>query len=314
MPPSERDPTIDAFRGLAILGMVAANFLAGAHATPAWLRHARDVGFTVTDAVAPAFVLAMGLTMGAAFQRRWERDGALQASLHAVRRSLALLGLGCLFGAGGALPRGGGGDWGVLQALGTAGLVALPFLRAPAWGRVLAALGVLVVYQVLLDRVWLDSVLAQPHGGLQGSIAWGAMLLLATVVPEVRRRRWGVPVSGLVLVVGALALALLVPVSKHRVSASYVLLSTGTSALALAAVEAAVRAGAGLRWLRAWGRNPLLLYVLHLFVLTFVALPAARGWHAEAGWALLLGQLVVVLGLLQGVAWALEKRGVVIIL
>lgn len=173
MPPGEGDPTLDAFRGLAILAMVAANFLAGAHATPAWLRHARDVGFTVTDAVAPAFVLAMGLTLGAAFQRRRERAGVLEAVLHAVRRSLALLGLGCLFGTGEILlgENTGGFNWGVLQALGVAGLVAQPFLRAPAWGRVLAALGVLVVYPVLLDRIWLQSVLAQPHGGLQGSIA-----------------------------------------------------------------------------------------------------------------------------------------------
>jgi predicted acyltransferase len=121
-----------------------------------------------------------------------------------------------------------------------------------------------------------------------------------------------VPVAGLALVAAALVLALLVPVSKHRVSASYVLLSTGTSALALAAVDLAVWARAPLDWLRAWGKNPLALYVLHLFVLAFVALPSAQGWHAEAGWPLLLGQLAVVLALLHAVAGVLERRGVVL--
>ena len=41
-----RDPTIDRFRGLAILAMVIANFLEHVRAVPGRLRHAPDVGIT----------------------------------------------------------------------------------------------------------------------------------------------------------------------------------------------------------------------------------------------------------------------------
>jgi predicted acyltransferase len=41
-----RSEALDEFRGLAIIGMVAANFLAGVASVPAWFKHAPDAGLT----------------------------------------------------------------------------------------------------------------------------------------------------------------------------------------------------------------------------------------------------------------------------
>ncbi len=46
--PKTRLRSIDAFRGFAIVTMVLANYLAGVEWIPAWLKHAPDVGLTVT--------------------------------------------------------------------------------------------------------------------------------------------------------------------------------------------------------------------------------------------------------------------------
>ena len=60
--PTARDRAIDRFRGLAILLMVIANFLEHVSTVPGWLKHAPDVGLTVVDFIAPAFIFAIGLT------------------------------------------------------------------------------------------------------------------------------------------------------------------------------------------------------------------------------------------------------------
>lgn len=101
-PAPERVLAIDRYRGLLVMLMVSGDVLAGVVATPAWLRHAPDIGFTVTDAVAPAFVLVMGLNYGPSFERRRRQSelGTLGAVRHVVMRSLALVGIGAIISAG----------------------------------------------------------------------------------------------------------------------------------------------------------------------------------------------------------------------
>ena len=132
-----RDESIDAFRGLAILLMVLANFLGDVAAAPAWMKHSPDVGLTVIDLIAPFFVFAIGLTYGPSLRRRAASQGAGRAAGHAVGRSLAFIGIGAIVSAGEtALHMNPTGvNWGVLQAIGAAGLVTLPLLFLPALWR-----------------------------------------------------------------------------------------------------------------------------------------------------------------------------------
>src|SRR5512140_710666 len=77
---SGRLASIDQFRGLSIVLMVLANYLAGVTLVPAWLRHAPDIGLTVIDLIAPFFIFAIALTYGLSWSRRRARDGTQKAA------------------------------------------------------------------------------------------------------------------------------------------------------------------------------------------------------------------------------------------
>lgn len=313
---AQRLDSIDQFRGAAIILMVLANYLAGVESVPAWLKHAPDVGFTVIDLVAPLFIFAIGLTYGGSLRKRVGRDGWRSTLAHFGRRFGILLALGLVLAAGeialGFNPT--GVPWGVLPAIAAASLLPLPLLQLPAAWRAACGLALLAGYQLLLDTYWLAVVLGSPHGGLPGALGWTAMLLLATALADLyhdtpRGRRAFLPAAMIVLA-GGLALALLVPISKNRVSASYVLATTGASGLlfALFAWCANVR-GLRLPWLSAWGRNPLALYVLHIVLLGVFVLPAIPDWYTAAPPWLVVVQATALLIVLGAIALALQRAG-----
>jgi hypothetical protein len=56
------------------------------------------------------------------------------------------------------------------------------------------------------------------------------------------------------------------------------------------------------------GRNPLLLYMLHLVLLSFVTLPDVPGWYHSASPWLVFVQGVVLLSTLAGMALLLDRK------
>ena len=307
--------SIDEFRGFAILLMVLADYLAGSAVVPGWLKHAPDVGLTEADIVAPLFILAIGLTFGLSWRGRQARVGTNKTVQHFIVRYLALVGIGAVLTVLGDLS---GvvvdqSNWGLLQAIGIAGLITLVFIGLPARVRWLAGVVVLAGYQILLDRIWLAEVLQSTHGGLMGALSWGAMMVLATVLGDLfhdePRRKWFPDVSVGVLLVG-LALALVVPVSKHRVSASYVLITLGGSGLVFWLFHLLDRRfGWTVPVLKVWGRNPLILYVLHGLMLGIFTVPNAPGWYVQAPAWLVVIQAVLMVGTLSAIGWLLDKKG-----
>jgi predicted acyltransferase len=311
----ERLDSIDQFRGFAILLMVLADYLARPQNVPAWLKHAHDVGLTVIDLIAPLFIFAIGLTYGTSFRRRLARSGGWQTGVDFVRRYAALIGIGFLLTLLGDLT----GvypstvNWGLLQAIGAAGLLTLLviWLRWP-W-RLLAGLVLLAAYQVLLDRFWLQDVLDAIHGGPWAAFAWGSMLILSTVLADIyhdaTRRRFYPWLSIIILAVG-IGLAFAVPVSKNRVSASYVLITVGASALVFGVFHLLdSRWKLRLPLLTEWGKNALLLYLLHGVLIGVFALPPVPGWYMEAPPWLIALQAAALVAVLSWVGAYLDRRG-----
>lgn len=307
--------SIDAFRGFSILLMVLANYLIGPNVVPAWLKHAPDIGFTVIDIIAPMFIAAIGLTFGVSFRARLVRDGRRRTIEHFLYRNLALIGLGTLFTvlgnvSGIAVDL---SDWGLLQAIGFAGLVAALFITVPARLRWLLGLLLLVIYQFLLNSFWLATVLSSTHGGVEGALSWGAMLVLATVLGDLfhdvpKGRRWFPAVSAGALVFGLL-LAFIIPVGKNRVSASYVLITLGASDLVFWCFHVFdERFHRSIPILREWGRNSLVLYVLHGALLGLFVIPQARGWYELAPAWLVALQALFMLGVLSVIGWWLDRK------
>jgi predicted acyltransferase len=310
-----RMPSIDQFRGFAILTMILANYMVGVTLIPSLLKHAPDIGLTVIDLIAPFFIFAISLTYGLSFRRRVERDGTFSTYNQFFTRYVAIIGLGALISAGetatGNNPS--GIDWGVLQAIGVAGLLTLVVIRLRPIYRLAIGLGCLVIYQLVLDHFLLDLTLRSPHGGLFGSLSWGTMMILGTVLADLfhepgRGRKLFPWVSLVVLLVG-IGVAFLSPISKHRVSSSYVLVSLGASALVFLIFHVlADHFQWHGRFLLVWGKNPLVLYFLHYLIIGVFYMPGIPFLYAQAPLWLILLEMIVLIGGISLVAYWLEKH------
>jgi predicted acyltransferase len=312
-----RSEALDEFRGLAIIGMVAANFLAGVASVPAWFKHAPDAGLTAVDLVAPFFVLAMGAGYSRSLSKRVARDGTLAAVTHFLKRFLSLIALGYLINLAAqwlgveTLAF----NWGVLQALGFAGIICLPLVRLPWPAKAAVSCVGLALYQFLSSRFLGDAILSLPHGGVPGAFSWACMLLLGSAAMDcVQRARRKVPALafwGSALAALGVAISFLVPISKNRVSASYVLLSLGSGLLLYLCFHLVCDfRGKRLPLLGSWGRNPLLFYLLHYVLFSIWVLPGLPWWYSGASLPLALGELVLILALLSLAAVFLDKRGI----
>lgn len=319
--PTKRILSIDQFRGFAILTMVLANFMGGVLLIPAWLKHAPDIGLTVIDLIAPFFIFAIGLTYRAAFLRRLERNGAFRTYSYFLTRYLAIIGLGAIISAGetavGENPS--GIDWGVLQAIGMAGLVTLLVIRLPSTYRWIIGAAILVVYQLVLDNFLLDFTIRSPHGGLYGSLDWSAMLILSTALADLfhgeGRAKKVFPWVSAAVVAAGVALAFLSPVSKHRVSSSYVLITVGISALLFFFFQIiSERFNWQGRFLVVWGKNPLTLYFLHYLLIGIFFLPGIPALYSAAPlWLVLLEILFLVL-IISLVAYWMDRKNIIVAL
>ena len=318
---TKRILSIDQFRGFAILTMVLANFMGGVLLIPAWLKHAPDIGLTIIDLIAPFFIFAISLTYGQSFHRRLERDGAFRTYTYFLTRYLAIIGLGATISAGetavGENPS--GIDWGVLQAIGMAGLVTLLVIRLPSIYRWLIGAGILVVYQLVLDHFLLDFTLRSPHGGLYGSLDWSAMMILGTALADLflgqGRAKKAFPWVSAAILTAGVALAFYTPVSKHRVSSSYVLVSLGISALLFLLFHfLSERYNWQGKFLVVWGKNPLTLYFLHYFLIGIFFIPGIPAIYTAAPLWLVLLEILFLIGAISLVAFWMDRKNIVIAL
>lgn len=93
--PSNRLLSLDVFRGLTILVMVFVNDIASVQGIPGWLKHKNlhESGMTFVDAVFPAFLFIVGVSVPFAFSKY---DSKLLLLKHILIRTLSLLILGVL--------------------------------------------------------------------------------------------------------------------------------------------------------------------------------------------------------------------------
>jgi predicted acyltransferase len=316
---TERIISIDQFRGFAILTMALANYMDVIIIIPAWLKHAPDIGITVIDFIAPFFIFAIGLTYGMSFRHRLERDGVFRTYNQFFVRYAAIIGLGAIVSAGqtAVSQNPSGIDWGVLQSIGMAGLIALAVIRLPAIYRWFIGAAILVVYQIILDHYLINLTVLSPNGGLFGSLNWGAMLILGTALADLfhdkgRLNKYFPWASLAVLAVGV-ALAFFVPVSKHRVSSSYVLITMGASALLFLLFHwLSSRFNWKSHFLGVWGKNPLVLYFLHYIIIGVFFVPGIPAIFQAAPLWLVLLEIVILIGGVSAVAFWLDHKNIVI--
>lgn len=161
--------SLDAFRGLAIAGMVLVNNPGDWAALHPPLAHAAWHGWTFTDTIFPFFLFIVGVSMTLSMGRRTADGAAGGALLASMARRSAVI-----FAVGLALNLVPSFDWaqlripGVLQRIALCSLLAAPLVLWCRWqGLLLAAVTACAVYALLM--------LAVPVPDAQGVVAAGVL-------------------------------------------------------------------------------------------------------------------------------------------
>src|SRR5688500_9025805 len=97
MTPTQRIASIDITRALTMLLMIFVNDLWSLKDIPGWLGHtaAKEDGMGLADAVFPAFLFIVGMSIPYATSNRIKKgDNTLQLVRHVVERSIGLLVMG----------------------------------------------------------------------------------------------------------------------------------------------------------------------------------------------------------------------------
>ena len=300
--PTGRLRSLDAFRGLAIAGMILVNNPGSWRDAWPWLKHAPWHGCTLADLVFPAFLLAVGvsvtLSVGKRLALRVARGTIL---LQAVRRSAILFALGLLLGA---LPDHSLATLripGVLQRIALCYLAVVVIFLLTTWrGQVAVTASLLLGYWALLTLVsvpgfgagvltpegnlaaYLDGKLLAGHRwattrtwdpeGVLSTVPAIASTLLGVLAGQWLRRAAspGAAARGM-LASGAVALglgggwAVVFPLNKGIWTSSYALFAGGVGLLAFGVLAWLMDARGWTGWampLEVFGSNALAAFVL----------------------------------------------------
>ena len=269
--PGSRLISLDVFRGLTIAGMVLVNN-PGTWSSIYWpLEHAEWNGWTPTDLVFPFFLFIVGVSITLAFERRVE-EGSVKRDLYlkVLRRTLIIFGLGLFLNGFPFFHLSDIRIPGVLQRIAVCYLIAsLVFLTTKIRTQLVIAVGLLIVYWILMTRIaapgfsagdlskegslasYIDRVVFGPHIWKQGKVYDPEGILstvpaIATTMFGALSGHWlrserspyekvaGLFVAGAVGVVIGWAWNPFFPINKALWTSSYVLFTAGLALQLLA--------------------------------------------------------------------------------
>lgn len=165
----QRLTSLDAFRGLAIAGMVLVNNPGDWKTVYAPLLHAPWHGWTITDTVFPFFLFIVGVSMTLSLGARAAAGASSRGlALGLARRAALIFAIGLLLNFIPAFNLAALRIPGVLQRIALASLLAVPIVLACRWRGVAACI-------VALFAVYTVPMLWWPVPGADGVTAVGAL-------------------------------------------------------------------------------------------------------------------------------------------
>ncbi len=232
---NHRKLSIDQFRGFAIFGMIMVNYLNHFEVIPETFKHPH-YGMTFANAIAPYFLIAVGMGFRISFGKMVSRTGLWPAVIHSLKRYLILIFLGFVL-CGPDLKT---DIWDALVDIGFSGLLALPFMLQTKTIRTVAAFGFLGLYQFLFiyagygEWTMANSI----DGGPLGPLSWVSILLFGTVLydylDECTSKDFvrNTFIFGIMLVIAGYLLSLLQPqeywqFSQRSMSVAYPIFASG---------------------------------------------------------------------------------------
>lgn len=296
---AQRLSSLDAFRGLAIAGMILVNNPGSWKYTYPALRHAQWHGWTPTDLVFPFFLFAVGISVSLSLSKRMESKGT-DKSLYAkiVRRTLILLALNYFIRLYPDFSFENLRIPGVLQRIAVCYLIAsLLFLKTSPRARTITAFTILVAYWAALkfipvpgygagildyhgnlcgyvDQTLLGGHLYKPEfdpEGILSTIPAISTTLLGTLIGDWLRsakkifsKSLGILAGGVCLTLSGLILHPFFPINKQLWTSTYVLFTAGAAMIVLAACYGLMDGLKARRWVfpfLVYGTNAIFAYV-----------------------------------------------------
>lgn len=223
---TSRIVSLDQFRGYTVAGMVLVNFLGGAQAVPAILKH-HGVSCSYADTIMPQFFFAVGFALRLTFLNNAERHGSSAAYRRGLKRCLSLILLGLVFhnldpvGRTWAEMRAAG--WGgfltkslhvsafqTLTHIGVTSLWILPVIGARSSILVLFASMSGLTHLALSRLFYFDFVFEQGviDGGPLGFLTWTVPALAGALAHDVLKRREAREAFGPFVAASAMLMAL----------------------------------------------------------------------------------------------------------
>lgn len=300
---TDRDPSLDSFRGIDVLLMILVNVQGDGAAAFAPLRHAEWNGLTFADLVFPIFLLIVGLSAPLALDKpgrvfRWTAIGRRAVLLFMIGVALSWLIRPTLDPD---LIR-----WtGVLQRIAIVYLIcaAVIFVRRSALLPMLVAVSLLLFHAWMLLNVgtplgappgmepgegisgWLDQNLIpgrvlreswDPEGVLSTLPAAANGLIGVAVMRWVKGNKVSnarLALAGLILLVAGLALTPALPLNKNLWTASFALVTCGIGILVwawLKSIWSSIGETKIALWTVTLGQAALTLYVVHTLLIAII--------------------------------------------
>lgn len=308
---TERNRAIDAFRGLAIVGMIFFTVtLRLSSDLPYWLKHNVRSSFHAGDVVLPMFLFASGLSM-AYYLGKMEGERKKKFWNVAARSGkLALVGISLSYFSA----------YGFLE-MDEVMLSALCFLASAAMWRAgrMTILGVVflidISYIVLMRMDMLHIFKGHYLGGYPAAIFYLQVMLIGLiigkgVISEGTRSKGNLYIMVTVLLFFVF-FRVFIPVGKLAASPSFMLGSVVISFLVLAGIEKAGRIRYVSRELEYLGKRPLrhwvVMYVVFLIPLQLYAINYERSFPMHVPWPLGVAASVVLIGLLWGISRSVDR-------
>jgi predicted acyltransferase len=225
--------SIDVFKGLSVVLMVFANTMAFYDNVPAWSKHAVPYGLTYVDVVAPFFIFMLALNFEISFNRRKKSDGRSKAYIRFIRRYIIFIIMGYSltidYVSGMIIFR-----WGTFQVLGTSGLVLLLFMELRPYYRLIAAIFLMIIHQILLYTSLSSVIYDGIEGGFFGVLSWISMMLLSSVISR-GLLKGNIKVyflyGGILCSVLGVIINFFWRISRPYISVSYVFVSAGIASI-----------------------------------------------------------------------------------
>jgi len=296
---------LDELRGVAVVSMVLAPLLLFT-SVPFWVKHASS-GLYLADLVLPVFLFSMG----AGYRMSFERRRGVESAAQLCRSYLLRNGILMLFGALGeiAVYHEMRWHWSVLEEIGLAGMVVFPMLFLSAKMRATLAIALPFLWQAMVSLGYKPVALRYDLGGPVATLAWCSIVLAGTLAADARDKEC----EGRLLVkmvIGAVCVSgfssLFFPVSKLLVTLPYVGIGIGFPALLLLGLVAKGERRGAWKVLAAFGKNPLLIYILSGFEWLIVKATCPPSLAPMGVFAVLAGA-VLVFGV---IAYTLDERRV----